>query len=370
MKKLLIISLVVLIAAGIIFFAVIYKAPAAATTGAAAAPIMRVQSPDFLTNANSLEVPDPMFILLPVKSCKVLSKKDNMTATVELKSNLSAEELQKYTRLTDLFKYKDLSKYSILIYSFKNGQQYPYGGYLYLTHFTTKLELEFYPDEVTDMSFYTQFDNANAYLPSWDLNAHLVLKDMYTNKQDTADIPFVDKEIDVTKIDEAYKNINTKYYEDLIKTPEFLAAVKELDPKIKDLDERYKTVEIFNWVTDNIAYDKELSESEEYDLNAERRTAIGALKYRKTVCIGYSYVFNALTRYYGLSDYVIRGKTSPDTKEFHSWNTVALSNGEYLNVDCTQNIVEQYMHDKFEKTHFIWDGKEYVPYRVVDSNTK
>jgi hypothetical protein len=358
MKKLLIISLILIIVASIAGFVIVYS-KSAVTAGT---PIMRVQSPTFLTNLNSVDnLPDPIYILMPIKSVKVLDNKDSVS--VKLKSNFTAAEENELNRVTDMFKYNDLSKYSVLEYNLKGQDYYPYGGYIYLMEITAKLEIEFYPDEVND-SLKSKLKMNNNEYPSWDPFVHLLLKDLYTNQRDAAAIKIIDGKLPFEDLKKAYNDIQTKYYEKLIKAPEFLSVVKELNPKVKDLDQRFKAVEIFEWITNNITYDQELADNIYANGDVEGQTALGALKNKKTICVGYSYLYNALAKYYGLDDYVVFGKSNPDKDVYHSWNTTALSNGEYLNVDCTQKIIEQYLYDQFEKKHYIWDSKEYVPYKV------
>ncbi|MEM2144667.1 MAG: transglutaminase domain-containing protein [Candidatus Jordarchaeaceae archaeon] len=81
---------------------------------------------------------------------------------------------------------------------------------------------------------------------------------------------------------------------------------------------------INQWLKDNVKYDK----------SKKCRTDYDAIRYGKTVCTGYSLLFNRLAKAAGLDCRVVRG----NAKLFggHAWNQIKIG-GEWYFVDCTWN---------------------------------
>lgn len=96
---------------------------------------------------------------------------------------------------------------------------------------------------------------------------------------------------------------------------------------------------IFIWVANNIAYDTDFN-ANTFNISSTNN-ASSALKYRKTVCQGYSELYASLCRHIGLKVSTITGHAKwfnyqPNGKlETHAWNLVELDSGKYIMVDAT-----------------------------------
>ena len=128
---------------------------------------------------------------------------------------------------------------------------------------------------------------------------------------------------------------------------------------------------IYKWVINNIEYDDVAAENSykpEY-LSVER-----ALKEKKTLCYGYTYLFNALAQYYGLKSQMSIGYLQTETVSgYHAWNTVYDDETRKLYlIDCTTKQYTYYAIDdgndpkdiEFFNTHKIWSSKhgKYLPF--------
>lgn len=177
---------------------------------------------------------------------------------------------------------------------------------------------------------------------------------------------------------------STKQYlsEDAIDSPEILAQLLTT----ADTTERQKVTSIFNWITQNIAYNVKrfennnnryasvLDEEEEDEASPlkplHERVAIQVLKRRTAVCGGYANLFKSLCKYAGIRCEVVTGlgKTSAGRldKRFtsnHRWNAVYFDTAWHL-VDATWASGHINYRNEFERSYnpayFLSDPAEFI----------
>ena len=97
-------------------------------------------------------------------------------------------------------------------------------------------------------------------------------------------------------------------------------------------DELQTVLQIYNYITENVAYDSENLNDQNYKL---KYSAFAALVDKKAVCQGYASLFYRMCRECGLSVRVISGAGIINgTSETHTWNIVRIGD-YYYNVDTT-----------------------------------
>lgn len=97
----------------------------------------------------------------------------------------------------------------------------------------------------------------------------------------------------------------TEREENIIKTP---------------MTDEEKEEAIINWICENVSYDK----------NYEYVNSFDAITSKRTVCLGYSQLFDKMAKKAGLTTCIIVGKNN----EYHSWNMIKLD-GEWVHLDLT-----------------------------------
>ena len=100
----------------------------------------------------------------------------------------------------------------------------------------------------------------------------------------------------------------------------------------KNTSDYQKFFTIYNYIYDNVKYDKVHKNDKNNHL---KTTAYSALFYKTAVCQGYCVLLYRMLREVGINTRIITGMALyDDTEEFHSWNIVELD-GLYYNVDIT-----------------------------------
>lgn len=121
-----------------------------------------------------------------------------------------------------------------------------------------------------------------------------------------------------------------------------------VSPEVKTLASRItrgmssdsmKVRAIYEWVTDNIAYDVDLFKYADFKQYAETQKPENVIKHRKAVCMGYTNLFQDLCVASGIRAYTITGYSKNlDSRtnalifstDRHSWNAVKVNNKWYL----------------------------------------
>lgn len=129
-------------------------------------------------------------------------------------------------------------------------------------------------------------------------------------------------ENDFSAIDEYARTVPDKYENDPLELTQYL-----IKPVRNEME---KIRSIFIWITDNILYDDNLSESD--PAIYEKSQAMYVLQSRKAVCEGYANVFKILCGFAGVDCYTIHGygkgyeykRGKSFKKENHTWNVIDL----------------------------------------------
>ena len=95
-----------------------------------------------------------------------------------------------------------------------------------------------------------------------------------------------------------------------------------------DATDEQKVRAVYDWVCDNVQYDRIHKNNDSYRL---RSAAYGALCYKRATCLGYAVTVNRLLRELGVCCRVITGDASG---EYHAWNIVCID-GSWYNADAT-----------------------------------
>lgn len=150
---------------------------------------------------------------------------------------------------------------------------------------------------------------------------------------------------------------------------------------------------IYTWVATHIAYDQERFDKRDWKFYDKINRAEDALMYRKTVCIGFAQLFQALAEYADLECEVVLGyaRRPQDVgtsfgKINHAWNAVKIQAKWYLldvtwgAVDSIKTVNNLYDNlefefyfltdpDKFIFTHFPQDAKWLLLSKPIDKQT-
>jgi len=115
-----------------------------------------------------------------------------------------------------------------------------------------------------------------------------------------------------------------------LNTPKALAA--SLTKGMKS--DREKVTALFDWITENIAYDTHAYQTGELKLQSAQET----LQKRKGVCDNFAVLFNEMARSAGLESTIVLGvtyvKTGNGTQSEHAWNKVVVDGKKWI-VDTT-----------------------------------
>ena len=164
----------------------------------------------------------------------------------------------------------------------------------------------------------------------------------------------------------SYEKNGDRFFYTINIIPEYFTSVKQeklVDEKAADIikslrldgkSDRDKITAVYNYVYENVRYDKVHKKNPHYHLKS---TAYGALVNGCACCQGYSVLMYRLLREAGINARIITGNAvRGDCTEYHAWNIVGLD-GEYYNVDVTwdsQNRTHEYFMKSdadFSKTH-------------------
>lgn len=126
-------------------------------------------------------------------------------------------------------------------------------------------------------------------------------------------------------------------------------STKELAFSItrKAMSNSEKTVDIYNWITQNIAYDNELMRSEKLQrqiYTSEENIVKNVLDRKMALCGGFALLFKYLCADVGITSEAVNGFTKDYSGKLqkrkepnHTWNVVKL-NGEWYLLDITWAI--------------------------------
>jgi len=162
---------------------------------------------------------------------------------------------------------------------------------------------------------------------------------------------------DIYAYDLTYK---VKYYTTKEQEDEL---AREIDNVISSLNlssdatDRQKIDAIYAYITDNIVYDYENLEDDEYKL---KYTAYAALMHKTAVCEGYALLFYRMSKQLGVDARVITGYGGEGRDERHGWNIVKIGNFYYY-VDATWDA------ERFEYAYYLKGSQDFEGH-VNDSN--
>ena len=129
------------------------------------------------------------------------------------------------------------------------------------------------------------------------------------------------------------------------KVSEIVAALD-----IDDKDEYEKISAVYNYVYENVKYDKVHKKNQYYHMKS---TAYGALINGCACCQGYSVLMYRLLREVGVNVRIITGNAVCENgSEYHAWNIVE-SDGAYYNIDVTWDSQND-THDYFLKSDAVF----------------
>jgi len=131
----------------------------------------------------------------------------------------------------------------------------------------------------------------------------------------------------------------------------FKANTQSISPQVKQLasqitngiqSDSLKVRAIYEWITDNIAYDVDLGNGAKpikAEIYAETQKSEKVLEQRKAVCMGYTSLFEELCMLNNIKTYIVSGYSKsidPYTRKLsfsgdrHSWNAVKINGNWYL----------------------------------------
>lgn len=144
------------------------------------------------------------------------------------------------------------------------------------------------------------------------------------------------------------------------------ASVSELAQKLSQIasTDAQKARAIYDWITNQIAYDVEMFYSGQYRFVKPEEV----LKTRKAICSGYAILYQALAKEMGLEAQIIPGTAKGvsyavgQNDENHAWNAVKIDNGWYL-VDATWGagiIQDRQFKRQFNPHYFATPPKQFI----------
>lgn len=129
-----------------------------------------------------------------------------------------------------------------------------------------------------------------------------------------------------------------------------------------------KAIEIFKWITQNIAYDNELMRSKKLQKQiyiSEENVIKHALERKMALCGGFAMLFKSLCADVGIKAEVVHGFTKDYSGELqkrkaphHTWNVVKL-NGEWQLLDITWAISHG-IKNKPDNFWFLTRPKDFI----------
>lgn len=316
----------------------------------------------------------------PIKSYKILQNVGNVNLNLK-----KVESDNEFSYKQDYFNYYDKSKYSTFEMKLDNHYLEKMYGNNYTNVLYVVFELELYKSEIKPevlKNFETQpvekrFLGCN---DTWYILQNPYMGDCKTfltantNKLDPKEF----ERVVTSTLDSTYRNMFTEYTQS--NDPNFIKAVEEIKKELKSDKTQDKARAIYEWVSTNIEYDESSVSmiSDIQDYNEDAVSVKNALSKRKSICLGYSYTFDALAKYFGVNSYVVSGigvtGQTVDENNEHAWNIVIDENEEIILIDCTfasadQQHPERYFiyapDTEFSEMHYVWDieGKKYIPFK-------
>ncbi len=150
------------------------------------------------------------------------------------------------------------------------------------------------------------------------------------------------------------------YYTTATQEKEMDTAVKKLlsNLAVSDMTNAQKIFTIYDWVTENVVYDRTHLENDSYTLQF---TAYAALINGTAVCQGYSVLMYRLLLASGIDCRVITGKGNGGN---HAWNIIKLGD-YYYNADSTWDARNDYPYDYYYEWFMVCNAN--FPDHVRDS---
>ena len=163
-------------------------------------------------------------------------------------------------------------------------------------------------------------------------------------------------------IDEKEVSFSCKQYVDYTRT------IKDIVEKYvdKDWSDIKKAVAIFDFISENTEYDRELPDNDPFPYKHISHTEYGTLINKKAVCDGFAYAYRDILKYLGIESYIYHGDMISTTDNAaHAWNLVKID-GLYYHCDLTAEIsIAKYVDDirnfgqsdgdVLEKSYFLLD---------------
>ncbi|KAL9649389.1 hypothetical protein ABK040_014300 [Willaertia magna] len=146
---------------------------------------------------------------------------------------------------------------------------------------------------------------------------------------------------------------------------------------VKYLTEPYSTVEeksraIFRWITNNISYDYEACEANNYTLEYAK----DVFSRRKGMCGGYARLYNEMCYLSGVTSKRVVGRAKslrdddPDKEEKHAWSATQTEDGCWHLLDCTwasgHSSEKERFVKHFEDRYFFISPKELIYTHLPD----
>jgi hypothetical protein len=161
-----------------------------------------------------------------------------------------------------------------------------------------------------------------------------------------------------------------------------------VSPQVKTLASRItrgmssdslKVRAIYEWVTDNIAYDVDLFKDADFKQYAETQKPENVIQSRKAVCMGYTNLFQDLCLASGIKAYTITGysknldsrtNTLIFSTDRHSWNAVKLNNKWYLcdptwsagAINVRTGLFKKQLNEEFYLSDAKLFSKRHIPF--------
>jgi hypothetical protein len=310
-------------------------------------------TPYYIVNEMGFSAIDENYLMLPVKSVK----------SVKSKGNLSVEFVKpdKYNKNPELFRYGDLKKYSVLKFNFNSDKLINSHGIYYTQDFCGVIELELYKDEIKKSSLEDIKDFM--YFCKYGNDTLIILYDFYNGESKGTVIGNTftsnDGALKGKIYSEEIKKIYESMYSDTLRNDEFLRVADEVKKNFKSDSDYDKAKAIYNWIVSNIkANDSSVARYLDIADKGENIPSIkNTLRKKETMCLGFTYLFDALAKYHGLNSYI---KSGIGGGSLHYWNTV-MDREKSIFVDCTfgtKNATDNFTYapnDSFSSSHLVWN---------------
>lgn len=306
------------------------------------------RTPYVVRNELNLDWADESGLLMPIKSIKVLNSSTPVDVTLKKTDN--------NTKDTNLYKYKDLNKYSTISFSFNSDHLEKKYGNIYTMDYVATFEITLYKNEICKESL-SKLKSYTYLMPSANDTIYM-LSDEYNGGIKGSSTSNTFLQTDIEKVYEARtKGLNYSYeamLHEFISKPEFIKVANEIKSTFKSDSAYDKSNAIYSWIIKNIKYDQNANRVYSFN-DKDTPSAYRALLTEKTTCVGYSHLFDAIARYWDVPEFPIAGHNG---KDGHMWNVVRDGNKALL-IDCTPDKTYfVYAPDEaFANTHLVWDDK-------------